>query len=35
MPHKTQLLTRLMPKVADWFVFIPASEALFPGHFVQ
>jgi hypothetical protein len=24
-----------MPRVADWFVFIPASEALFSGHFVQ
>ena len=28
-------MTRLMSKVADWFIFIPASEALFFGHFVQ
>ena len=28
-------MTWLMTKVADWFVFIAASEAPFNGHFVQ
>jgi hypothetical protein len=34
-PRGTMPLFRLMPKVADEFIFIPTSEALFPASFVQ
>jgi hypothetical protein len=35
MPQRTPPLTRLVSKVANWFIFITASEALFTGDFVQ